>query len=249
MTELPTIAFQETPKRRYLLNDVEVPSVTQVLGVLEKTALPWWGMTVGVKGVCALAQSGEELDWTDPAGIVSLLTATKRTVNHLRDSAATRGKSVHDALEAYATSGTVPRPSEFPAEDRGYVQALARAIVALEPECLATEVMVGSVEHGFAGRYDLLCTIDGLSCRLDLKTGKRIYDVALLQLAGYELAAVEGMGEDPADQLLVLRLDAGGEFELVRSHATAPMFLGILAAYNALAELKASRPRKEKAAA
>src|SRR5690242_3907680 len=31
----------------------EVPSVTTVLGVLDKPALPWWGMKCGVEGVLA----------------------------------------------------------------------------------------------------------------------------------------------------------------------------------------------------
>jgi hypothetical protein len=85
--------------------------------------------------------------------------------------------------------------------------------------------MVGSTEHGFAGRYDLRCVIDGCHVRLDLKTGKRVYDEALLQR-------------------LVLRLDREGEFEIVESHATPDMFLGVLRAYQAVQALKKSRPRK-----
>ena len=237
------VEFTEGPPRKYTVNGEVCPSVTQILGVLNKAALPWWGMTVGVQGVCELARAGEDLDWRDPEGIVGLLTATKRTVNHVRDSAATRGKSVHDALEEYATTGATPKPSQFPVEDRGFVQALAKALMELDPQCEQTEVMVGSVEHGFAGRYDLRCTINGQPVRLDLKTGKRVYDEALLQLAAYELAAVE-MGEEPAERLVVLRLDQGGDFEAVDSHATGDMFLGVKAAYDALAELKAERPRK-----
>lgn len=242
----PVIVFEEPPefpKRRYLLDGEVVPSVTQILGVLAKPALPWWGMTVGVDGLLHLKAQGVEIPWDDPEGACKLLTEHKLTVNHVKDAAATRGKSVHDALEAFATEGTVPRPSTFPAEDRGFVQALARALMELAPECEATEVMVGSSEHGFAGRYDLRCRVDGVLARLDLKTGKRVYDEALLQLAAYELAAVE-MGEEPSDRLLVLRLGVDGEFEVVESHATPDMFLGIKRAYDALQALKDSRPRK-----
>jgi hypothetical protein len=107
----------------------------------------------------------------------------------------------------------------------------------LEPVFHKTEVMVGSAKHGFAGRYDVRCEIDGQICLLDLKTGKGIYDAALLQLAGYELASVE-MGEEPVDRLVVLRLGADGKYETKDSHATLGMFLGVKAAYDALKALQ-----------
>lgn len=242
----PTITFEETPKRRYLLNGQVVPSVTQILGVLDKPALPWWGMQIGVKGLLHLHQQGVEIPWDDDEGACKLLTEYKLTVNHVRDTAASRGVGAHTGLEEWAQDGTVPRPSRFAPEDRGYAQALAKALIALRPEPEACEVIVGSAVHGFAGRYDLRCRIDGKLCRLDLKTGKRVYDIALLQLAGYEVAALE-MGEEPADRLLVLRLGQSGEFEVVESHATPEMFLGVKAAYDAMQALKAARPRKSRA--
>lgn len=244
----PVITFEEEPRRRYLLDGEQVPSVTQVLSILDKPALSWWGMCVGVEGVAQLHLQGVEVPWEDTDGAVKLLTEHRLTVNHVRDAAATRGKSVHDALQAFAEHGTVPRPSDFPAEDRGYVQALARALMDLDPVCDATEVIVGSAEHRYAGRYDLRARSGGRLIRADLKTGKRVYDEALLQLAAYELAAVE-MGEEPSDARLVIRLDASGDFEVVESHATADMFLGVKRAYDALADLKAARPRKPRKAA
>ncbi len=246
----PVITFEEPPefpKRRYLLDGEVVPSVTTVLDVLAKPALTWWGQTIGVQGVCHLHELGVEIPWGDPAGVTKLLTEHRITVNHQRDAAATRGRSIHDALEAWAQHGTVPRLSDFPTEDRGYVQALAAAVMELRPECEATEVMVGSSVHKFAGRYDLRCRIDGALVRLDLKTGRRIYTEALVQLAAYELAAVE-VGEEPSDRRLILRLGEDGSHEVAESFATGDMFLGILAAYNALQELKASKPKKPRKA-
>jgi hypothetical protein len=38
---------------------VDVPSVTTALGILEKPALPWWGMKVGVEGVLELRRKRE----------------------------------------------------------------------------------------------------------------------------------------------------------------------------------------------
>lgn len=240
----PVITFEEAPRRRYLLDGEVVPSVTQILGVLNKPALPWWGMTIGVDGLCQLQRQGVEIPWDDAEGACKLLTEHKLTVNHVKDAAATRGKSVHDALEAYATSGKVPRLSDFPVEDRGYVMALAKALMDLEPECEATEVIVGSGEHRFAGRYDLRCRIADRSFIVDAKTSKRVYpDQHFPQVEAYRHADFE-CGREMADAAAVLRLGADGEYEFVESYATFEDFLGIKRAYDALAALKARKPRQ-----
>lgn len=58
------VYFQSKPKRMYRVNGVEVPSVTTVLGVLDKPALPFWGNKVGVDGVLELIRRGK-LVWVD----------------------------------------------------------------------------------------------------------------------------------------------------------------------------------------
>jgi len=148
----------------------EIPSVTTVLGVLDKPALPWWGQKVGVEGVLALYESGHLYgsgspettflchDWNRATvdSVVALLTERKLTVNHVRDKAGDRGQSVHDAFEAWARTGLKPDASIYPDEERGYVEGLLAFLAdvpSIEP--IAAEVLVASAEHGFAGRYDI----------------------------------------------------------------------------------------------
>jgi len=231
----PVVEFQAEPKRRYLVDGEPVPSVTQILGVLDKPALVWWAMRVGVEGACKLQDSGSLPG--DPEQAVKALTARKLTVNHVKTKAATRGTSLHDALEAYLAEGRVPMPAGFPEEDRGYVRALARAMLDLKPEPLRMEVVVGSAKHGYGGRYDLLCKLDSRTLRVDLKTGKRVYETAHLQLAAYELAAIE-MGEASTDGQAVLRLGEDGQYEFVMSRAAPEDFLAVKAAYDAVQGLK-----------
>lgn len=238
---MPEVVYQEGPPRLYTVDGVVVPSVTQVLGCLDKPALPWWGMTIGVEGVCTLAQNGVDLDWADPKSIVSELTAHKITVNHQRDKAASRGKDVHDALEAYMTDGVVPSLAAFPESERGYVQALAKWLWEIKPEFVRAEVIVGSARYGYAGRYDLLCRIgDDELVRCDLKTGRKIYEPAHLQLAAYEEAAIE-CGEDPSDAQYILRVGADANYEFVRSRATFEDFRAVLECYQALRRVKAKK--------
>ena len=68
----PVVEFQAEPRRRYLVNGQPVPSVTQILGVLDKPALVWWAMRVGVEGACQLQESGSLP--SDPEAAVKALT-------------------------------------------------------------------------------------------------------------------------------------------------------------------------------
>jgi hypothetical protein len=53
-----TIDFYTAPKRAYHIDGVEVPSVTTVLGVLDKSGLPWWAQGVAVEGILELVSRG-----------------------------------------------------------------------------------------------------------------------------------------------------------------------------------------------
>lgn len=245
-----SVEFTEVPKRKYTIDGQAVPSVTQILGVLDKPGLPWWGMQIGVQGVIELAKRHDNPNIigpeTDPDKVVAWLTSEKLTVNHQRDNAAKRGTGVHDALEQYCATGAIPSLSDFPVEERGFVQALCKFLIDHEPQPERTEVIVGSREHQFAGRYDLRCTIAGRNGILDLKTGKRLYNTVHLQASAYELADTE-MGAEPCEVCWALRASADGSYELVETRATTEDFLAVKHAYDALARLKDAM--KAKAAA
>jgi hypothetical protein len=168
----------------------KVDSVTVVLGCLDKPALPWWGMRIGVEGTAELHRKGKIkvrsdgslwtaidewvetnkkgdrvlCDWstkTPEQRVVKLLTLNKLTVNHVRDLAGERGTSAHDAFEAFCETGVVPSPTAFPETERGYVQGLVRFIEDSTMEGGESEVMVGSWKHLFAGRYDRWTHLSG----------------------------------------------------------------------------------------
>lgn len=157
------------PKRFYKVNGVEVVSVTQALDVLDKPALPWWGMKVGAAALLALEGRGqiELAEWAKNVGfevsdkddivdaLISIVSANKLSTNHVRDRGGERGQSAHDALEAWGVSGVLPEPSDYTFEEEGYVRGLRNALEALPMEVEAQEVMVGSEAFGYAGRYDL----------------------------------------------------------------------------------------------
>jgi hypothetical protein len=260
---------------------VECPSVTTVLGCLDKPGLPWWGMKVGIEGVLELVKGGHVRSRELVAGgrepvvaagwryipatqenVVPLLTENKLTVNHVRDKAGDRGQAVHDAFETWAKTGHLPDPTIYPESETGYVAGLVAFLIDVDPEPLEAEVMVGSVEHGFAGRYDIrLCITKECDvvfhrtpkkgpqyARLhpgvilaDLKSSKDVYmESHGRQLEAYELASVE-CGYEPTTARGILNVNADGTYKFVRSKCTADDFLNVLRVYQDNLRIKGAK--------
>ena len=251
------------PGQEYCIDWKEVPSVTTVLDVLDKPGLTWWGQEIGVTGLLQL-QHYPGIEWdqikeAEPTGIIDLLKKHKLTVNHMKDAAGKRGHSVHAAMEGWAKTGEMPVPSIFPAEEKGYVEGLVKFLTDLgDVEDVQCEVMVASLEYGYAGRYDLRFTLKedrqiaykttpvrgpkyaklkAGQYIIDLKTSKRVYMSHHRQLAGYELASVE-CGYEPTDARGILHVMPDGQYELVKGLAEAEDFVIILSAFNSERRLK-----------
>ena len=265
------VAYQSEPKRTYWVNETEVPSVTTVLDVLKKGGLTVWGMRVGIKGVVELFERGvleSSFDWDsdrerltlngeyvkspgilDGASPVELaMKEHDLTTDKVTDSASLRGSNVHDALEQWAKTGHLPSPGDFPETEVGYVTGLVAFLEDARPEPIRTEVMVGSVEHGFAGRYDLELRLNETrtirrtpkrayhdippgTYLVDFKSSKSVYpSTHFRQVAAYEAARVEG-GYEPTDAQYVLNANGEGSYAFVKSTATLADFLAVLSVY------------------
>ena len=252
----------------------EVPSMSDVKDVLDKAGLPWWGQGVGVRGVLTLMAQDklligdlreDNLDgWVDMVhgnkqkGIRGMLSEHKLTVNHTLNKAADRGTNVHKTLESWAEKGTMPIPDVYPEHERGYVKGVLDFLTDSGAEPEASEIMVGSLEWGYAGRFDLIAKIpngaevfvhrtekgrgdrmekiEGGRWLLDLKTSSDVYPSHMLQCAGYELAYRECYGES-TDFQGVVQVSADGRYKLVKSRATVDHFKSLKGIYDALEEI------------
>ena len=233
-----TVTF-DPERHKYEIDGKPVPSVTQILGVLDKPGLPWWGMRVGVEGVKTLAlRNGPLTTISLPVDtLVSQLTEHKLTVNHQRDKAGARGTSVHKIAEQFAKTGKAPDPDTLPESERGYVEAFFKFVAEREPEFVRTEVIVGH-PLGFAGTFDAHAMIDGELWLLDYKSSKGVYPESMHpQLEAYDEAAVE-MGLPEADQRVIVHLQPSGEYALSYSVATFIDFLTYFNAFTAHKEIK-----------
>lgn len=243
----------EKQQRRYMVEGERTVSVSTIAKYIDPdpTGLLYWASGLTCEGVSQLAVKGGDLAWlnTGPA-IQGALRDAELTWTDIRDQAAKRGTAVHEKiLAALATRSKLPDLSALAEEERGYGQAVLRWWNARAPRPILAEQMTASASFGFAGRFDLLCEIDGERVLLDAKTrakpNARISDH--VQLAGYEVANIEA-GHGSTLRQVILILGPGGDYLEVDGVAEADDFLAALSVYRAEKSL-GRRMRKARAAA
>ena len=157
---------------RHPLTGDLVPSITNVIGVLNKPALPRWAAKVVAEQAVAMRDSLPNLA---PEEAVDLL---KGAPWRSSGRAANRGTTIHAYLEA-RLHGLEPEVLE--GEAVKYRKAAEAWLDEWQPEVIATELTV--FDKGYAGTGDLWCKVDGETRIVDFKTSKAIYPEAALQLA------------------------------------------------------------------
>lgn len=221
----------------------ELPSVTKILGVIDKSeALTWWAFTRTVEAMVAMNNDGVAFTTPDEA-IVYLATKKVRPID-LRDEAAERGTNVHEALTMYAGEDGPPPFHQLAEAERPYHQSLAGWVLETTPEFHSTEVPVISLQHRYAGTFDYLrsctCGCGGLVLG-DAKTSKAIYDSAHLQVAAYAAAYRELTGFVVCHtELLHLHAD-GTPGEVERGVAELEDFLAVAALHERLDRVALAR--------
>jgi hypothetical protein len=170
---------------RYKLDGQWVPGVTTILGVLDKPAIPKWAAAQVAEYVADHADAVEHLR---DAGRGPMVAALKEVPWQKRDDAASRGTSFHDIAEHIARGEEVDVPGPL-------VPLVEHALAFMQDydiEPTLIEACVGSREHQYAGKLDLIAN-DAI---WDWKSGKRIYPTFAFQLAAYAFAEFHGEGGD-----------------------------------------------------
>jgi hypothetical protein len=164
-------------------DDVQLWSVTTILGALDKPALMYWAAEQS-----ALAAVHNEATWRgmladdDPA-CAHTDAASCPALKWLRDarfrkpkgmrSATELGTLVHEACEQYALTGSRP---EVDAEVRPFLDRFDTWLARFGPVYQATEVAVFHPELGYAGTADGFLTLDGVRYIFDIKSSRKSLD-------------------------------------------------------------------------
>jgi len=214
------LVFKEK-SHRYFWDGKPIPSVTTILGRLQKQALIQWAANCAVDHIEA---NGDESAREPGLFLVTAACLTEARKAHTvkRDAAADVGTFLHDyARRRLAGEAVAVADADDPT--RKVIEAFEdwRAQHDIVPLGLERRSM--SLKHWYAGTMDFWGTIDGRLSVLDFKTGKGIYDEYWMQTAAYEHALLEEHPHLDRMQRWIVRLDKrNGEFEAVpRPHSAA----------------------------
>ena len=223
MTSLPTPQARRLyvgGVRFYQVDGALYPSVTVILGVISKPNLVAWARRTTIEAARALLQEGVPLE--------EALSRAAQEPERVRDTAAQRGSSAHEAI-ALALSGR-----DYPREMGPWVEAARGFLAAHGLRLVASEHVLVSRRHGFAGTCDVATVqADGGLTLVDWKTGG-IWPEHALQLAAYAIALEEMTGREVRGAYVVGLRQGSYEARRVDLPVAQQGFLGALALWKAL---------------
>lgn len=199
----------------YTYEGVTYPGVTGILKIIDKSdALMSWAARQTAEAALALMDSPQVLDAVGPEGFIKAVTSRS---SWKRDDAASLGTEVHGYAELIARGEAF---DSVPERARQHVAHYAAWWAASGWKLRAAEGLLVNTAMGYGGTFDLLARDpDGKTILADVKTGKAIYNEAVLQLTAYGLAEVVDTGGSvykmPApDRYVILHVTANGVREV-----------------------------------
>ena len=185
-----------------------LPSVTNILGVMAKPGLDAWKIEQGIMAALTLPRLADE-----PLDLFARRVVTDMDAQV--EKAADFGTAIHAACELYAREKIVPTDPKllpfFVDWQRWFDENVERV------ECL--EVVFVSLEHGYAGRVDMIAKLKGIGWAVvDFKTQKikrtskgelkpSFYESWPMQLAAYREPAVRVLAK-PIEGLVSVVIDS-----------------------------------------
>ncbi|GAG11428.1 unnamed protein product, partial [marine sediment metagenome] len=205
-------------KKPYYVDDLRVPGVSTVCGVIDKSGpLMWWAADLARKGIDYMTY---------------------------RDELAEAGRLVHDMILAYFLGMEVDtyQNSQWAIDKaKNSFKSFENFISKYEVEPIEVEHELISPKHLFGGRMDFYGKLDGVRTLMDFKTGKRIYDDYFFQSGGYAILLDEF--DFPVDQYVILNIprSKGESFEVAFLQKMKPaerVFKSALGIYWAMKDAK-----------
>lgn len=185
-----------TRQYRHPLTGELAPSVTTILKMIAKPRLPDWS--------AKLAATYAVENWSSMEHLFEAEKIEKCRWAHERYSQERRdiGNLVHEAVDAWNAG----RPCDSPPEIGGYLNSYVKFLTQYRPEVLESEVTLWSRTYGYAGTADGIFRIGGKVVLIDVKTGKRVYEEAALQVSA--LAACDFIIRDDGTEEEIPKVDS-----------------------------------------
>jgi len=177
-----TIEFDEE-KHRYTINGRIIVFVTQVTGIIDKSGpLIGWAVKLFREFLLKKLNAGEPI--TEEA-----IHEGSRQHAIKKQEAADIGTQIHEWVNQYITGKKPPIP-EIEQVKNG-VLAFLKWIDENKVKFLASEEIVYSKKHDFAGILDAEAIVNKERCIVDFKSSNGIYNEMFYQVAAYQCAKEE----------------------------------------------------------
>ena len=216
-TEIPVFRFDPV-HHRYYLGEKQLTGVTTILGVLAKPQLLPWASKEACEYVQQNLKSMDELE--------SVLAKAKNAYAQKRDKAADIGTLAHSWISDYIGGKNPKRNEEIAIITDNFLKWVEEA----KPKFLASEKVVHSKQHWFAGTLDFIAEIGGKQYLGDIKTGSGIYQEMWWQTSGYQLALEEIEPEWKIDGHIIVNPTKEGKLNVESNFFYPENVKGFLAA-------------------
>lgn len=232
-------------KHKYTVEEEVIPSVTTILGIINKPMLVNWAANTAVDYVAEIVKPGISLDEVQ---IASMLEGARKAPYQKKKDAGQIGTLVHQWVEDYIHG----RNPETPTNEgiKKSVEQFLSWVNIYKVKFLVSEQPIYSKQYKYTGTLDFVCNIDGDLYIGDLKTSKGIYSEYFIQTAAYRYARTEEFPSEKYKGQIIIRVGKDGEFErgIMRDdNMYRKMFDGFIAAkglYKTMKGLEEFRPEK-----
>ena len=196
---------------RYKADGAWVPSVTTVLGLIDKSRqLLKWSENLTRDFL------NQYLNIPLESNVIESAVTQYSTI---RDTAADIGHQIHEWIEKFVSAKM--NNTDTPQVDSTMEQAVINGIMAFlqwynenEVIFLESERIVYSKEHNYIGTFDVLMKVNGINTLADFKSGKGVYAPFWYQLSAYKQAYQEEYPDSVIQQYMILHFDKEtGDFQ------------------------------------
>jgi len=178
----------------YTWKNERYPSVTTILKMKDKPALPRWASKSVAEFVKGEAERRNRGEITGAQLMETILDVDrmKSAPWNYAEKKRDMGSTFHDVAEQI-TLGTPVSPAAFGDDVRGYIESFLLWLETWKPEFEASEFACFNRSVGYAGTCDALVRLNGRLVAFDFKTGADSYDEHALQLSAYRHAEFIGL--------------------------------------------------------
>lgn len=200
--DFTTAGLLMTTDHRYYFNGQGPwPSVTTVIGILDKPAVVQWKARETARAILKDPDT-YVVSTDDPtylSGLDERINAAVRSADSQRDTAAKLGTSVHLLANIVGASESAVDGFQLSEQEKPYVDAFRGFLAFLEAQggtIVSSEHAVWNL-NGYAGTYDLILSLRDQLWLIDIKTSKGYYPEYGLQLAAYRWGENIALPGDP----------------------------------------------------